>query len=198
MKANRKLLAIIGLATVPALYAQVVDYSLQELGACVADMQAFCPDVPAGGGRRIRCVREHAASVSPACKAAVVEPNDLGDGQKGVSIAVTVEGIKSDAGTIWVQLSDDPDSFPQAGRRMSVVPARPGSINVTFRNLKPGVYAVFVYHDANDNSKLDTNFMGLPNEGVGYSNKATGIPNFKASALRVSIDSKMSVALVYY
>jgi hypothetical protein len=168
MKTNRKLFALLGLTVVPVLNAQVVDYSLQELGACVPDMQAFCADVPGGGGRRVRCVRENAVRISPACKAAVVEPNDFSDGQKGVSIAV------------------------------SVVPAHPDSINVTFRNLKPGLYAVFAYHDANDNSRLDTNFMGLPTEGVGYSNKATGIPNFKASALRVSADSKLSVSLVYH
>lgn len=198
MKANRNLFAIVGLAAVPVLYAQVVDYSVPQLGACVPDMQAFCADLPGGGGRRIRCVREHASSISPACKAAVVDPSDFSDGQKGVSIAVNVEGIRSDAGMIWVQLSDDPDSFPQAAKRMSVVPAHTGSINVIFRNLKPGLYAAFAYHDANDNSRLDTNFLGLPNEGVGYSNKATGIPNFTVSALSVSTDIKLSMALVYY
>jgi uncharacterized protein (DUF2141 family) len=33
---------------------------------------------------------------------------------------------------------------------------------------------VSVFHDENSNSKLDTNFMGIPREGVGASNKAKG------------------------
>lgn len=197
MKTGRMLLAVAGLTVVPVLYAQVEDYAPQGLGACIPDMQAFCGDVMSGRGRRIGCVKENAARISPACKA-VVDPRDFTDGQKGVSITVTVAGIRSERGVIWVQLSDDPDSFPQGGRRMSVMPARSGSVVVTFRHLKPGVYAVFAYHDANDNSKLDTNLVGLPNEGVGYSNGATGIPSFKASALTVSTDSKVPVTLVYY
>jgi uncharacterized protein (DUF2141 family) len=31
-----------------------------------------------------------------------------------------------------------------------------------------------VFHDENSNGKLDTNFMGIPREGVGASNNAKG------------------------
>jgi uncharacterized protein (DUF2141 family) len=36
--------------------------------------------------------------------------------------------------------------------------------------LPPGQYAVQVMHDENDNGKFDTNFVGLPIEGYGFSN----------------------------
>ena len=39
-----------------------------------------------------------------------------------------------------------------------------------FSNLPPGTYAAKVMHDENDNGKLDTNFMGMPIEGYGFSN----------------------------
>jgi len=38
---------------------------------------------------------------------------------------------------------------------------------------KPGTFAVSVFRDENSNGKLDTNFMGIPREGVG----ASSIPN---------------------
>jgi len=37
-----------------------------------------------------------------------------------------------------------------------------------------GKYAVSVFHDENSNGKLDTNFLGIPREGVGASNNAKG------------------------
>lgn len=38
--------------------------------ACKGDVQKFCTDVQPGGGRVINCLKEHAAELSPGCKAA--------------------------------------------------------------------------------------------------------------------------------
>ena len=35
------------------------------------------------------------------------------------------------------------------------------SITYTFDDLKEGIYAVSIFHDENDNGKLDANFMGF-------------------------------------
>ena len=42
-------------------------------------------------------------------------------------------------------------------------------------NLKPGRYAVAVYHDENSNRKLDRAFTGIPTEEYGFSNDARGL-----------------------
>jgi uncharacterized protein (DUF2141 family) len=49
----------------------------------------------------------------------------------------------------------------------------------SFSGLGKGKYAVLVYHDQNTNGKLDTNFIGMPKEGVGNSNNHKGIPSFR-------------------
>ena len=41
-----------------------------------------------------------------------------------------------------------------------------------FPGIEPGTYAVSLFHDENSNGKLDTNFLGIPREGVGASNDA--------------------------
>jgi uncharacterized protein (DUF2141 family) len=54
-----------------------------------------------------------------------------------------------------------------------------------FLGVAPGTYAVSVFHDENSNGKLDTNFMGIPREGVGASNDAKGHlgpPKFDAAS----------------
>jgi uncharacterized protein (DUF2141 family) len=50
------------------------------------------------------------------------------------------------------------------------VAAKQGEVTLKFADLPDGKYAVQVMHDQNDNNKLDTNFLGIPSEGYGFSN----------------------------
>lgn len=38
--------------------------------ACTGDIQSLCKDIPAGAGRIAECLKQHEATLSPACKAA--------------------------------------------------------------------------------------------------------------------------------
>jgi len=50
-------------------------------------------------------------------------------------------------------------------------PARGGSVTFHF-DLPAGTYAAAAFHDANGNGKFDTNLVGWPLEGFGFSNNA--------------------------
>ena len=45
---------------------------------------------------------------------------------------------------------------------------------IAIKDLKPGKYAFKFFHDENNDEKLNTNFMGIPKEGYGFSNNAKG------------------------
>ena len=49
-----------------------------------------------------------------------------------------------------------------------------GTMQIVFKDIPPGEYAISVIHDANSNGKLDKNFLGIPREGFGFSNDAMG------------------------
>ncbi len=49
------------------------------------------------------------------------------------------------------------------------VPVNNQKAEVVFENIPAGNYAVSVFHDANNNNKLDVNFLGIPKEGYGAS-----------------------------
>lgn len=65
----------------------------------------------------------------------------------------------------------------------------PDSESIGFLQLPSGRYAVIVFHDENDNGLLDTDFLGIPTEGYGFSNNAMGVfgpPSFAAVAVTLA------------
>jgi uncharacterized protein (DUF2141 family) len=72
-----------------------------------------------------------------------------------------------------------------------------GACRFRFEGLAPGSYAVLVYHDENNNGKLDTNALGMPKEGVGTSNKHQGIPSYKKCAFSLVESTSISIEMVY-
>ena len=86
--------------------------------------------------------------------------------------------MRNSNGQIICALYSSPDGFPK--RSEKALAHVNSSISdkqavCEFSGIAPGTYAVSVFHDENSNGKLDTNFMGIPREGVGASNNAKAI-----------------------
>jgi uncharacterized protein (DUF2141 family) len=107
-------------------------------------------------------------------------------------IHVEIGGLRSSRGQIVCGLYSSADGFPKNGNKAlarAKSPISTGYAVCNFPDVKAGTYAVSVFHDENSNAKLDTNFMGIPREGVGASNNAKGHfgpPKFEAAAFRFS------------
>jgi uncharacterized protein (DUF2141 family) len=52
------------------------------------------------------------------------------------------------------------------------VKATPGEMTVTLHNIPVGTYAIQMFQDLNSNNKMDTTFLGLPEEPFGFSQDA--------------------------
>jgi uncharacterized protein (DUF2141 family) len=109
---------------------------------------------------------------------------------RGFTLRVRVTGLDSNTGNVAVALFDSKDSFPDQKRALqgkrSKITKRQAS--VVFSGLEPGLYAVAVLHDANENNEMDFNFIGMPLEGYGFSNDASatfGPPPFSEAAFRL-------------
>lgn len=66
-----------------------------------------------------------------------------------------------------------------------VIKVRKSQARCTFEEIPPGTYAIGVIHDENMNGELDTNLLGVPKEGYGFSNDARallGAPTFAAAS----------------
>ena len=105
-------------------------------------------------------------------------------------IVVTITGLKSNEGGVYVGLYATPSKFLNGTQvdAMKKVRASTAPITVVFDNLPPGAYAVGAYHDENNNDHLDTNFIGLPTEGYALSNGVRAVaskPTFQQAAFTV-------------
>jgi uncharacterized protein (DUF2141 family) len=97
------------------------------------------------------------------------------DGPTSNEIRVEVVGLRSDKGTVDCLLFSSADGFPgdaakAAGKMKAII--EHGRAACTFDEPRAGTYAVAFIHDENENGKLDTNFLGIPSEGIGASNDA--------------------------
>jgi outer membrane protein len=70
-----------------------------------------------------------------------------------------------------------------------------GAQAVRFPDLPAGEYALVVYEDENGNGQLDKNFIGIPRERLGFSNRywPGGPPSFARAAFRLEEDETKQV-----
>jgi uncharacterized protein (DUF2141 family) len=123
-----------------------------------------------------------------ACTASVLAQSQ--ESQEENVIHVDIDGLHSDRGQVLCALFSSAADFPK--KRDNAVARARSEISgkhaiCEFQNVSPGTYAVSVFHDENSNGRLDTNFMGIPREGVGASNDARGRfgpPKFSAAAFQ--------------
>jgi uncharacterized protein (DUF2141 family) len=104
------------------------------------------------------------------------------DAQNKINVRVT--NFRSDKGITRLCLFNSEASFAGNGAayKCMYAPINKSSAVITFENIPPGTYAIAVFHDANQNGKIDKNFLGIPKEGYGASgNKLpfASAPTFK-------------------
>ena len=94
-------------------------------------------------------------------------------------VRIVVNGVKSGDGKLLVDIYGTEAKYKanvgNAGGDYRIdVPAGNGSVTAVIANVPAGKYGATVVHDENASGKLETNFLGMPSEGVGASNDATG------------------------
>ena len=122
---------------------------------------------------------------------------------QAADLHINVVGLRSAQGEIHFGLFNRPEAFPKgerlAGTRVKVTS---GTVTAVFRDLQPGTYAVSLYHDENSNGRFDKNFLGLPQEGYGFSNDARpnllGPPSFTKASFTVDEHQKVITITVQY
>ena len=93
------------------------------------------------------------------------------------NLKVVVNNIKSKTGQVGFFIFNSAETFPTHTEKALLsgfVKTAGNSVEYTFANLAFGTYAIYVFHDEDNDNKLKTNFIGMPKEGMGVSKNAKG------------------------
>jgi uncharacterized protein (DUF2141 family) len=113
------------------------------------------------------------------------------------TITVKIGRFKNLKGTFKLRLTDAKETIIQT----KIQKVTSNSITVTLNNVPDGKYVIDIFHDQNDNNKMDTNFLGIPKEGWGCSNNARGVmaaPKIKDKIFNVTQNTTVDIKLLYY
>ena len=95
---------------------------------------------------------------------------------------VKITNLKKVKGSLYIGWYNDATTFPKNSKtlyRDKIEVNNQTEINVLFKNIPKGKYAIAVFLDENDNYKLDKNFLGIPKEKYGFSNNV--LPAFRSA-----------------
>ena len=93
---------------------------------------------------------------------------------KGENITVKIENLNSNIGQIYISLYNTETSFLNKGFKLTTSSIENNGCIVIFKDVPKGIYAISFFHDENENKKMDSNFLGIPQEDYGCSNNARG------------------------
>lgn len=118
------------------------------------------------------------------------------------TLVVDIGRLRNSKGAVHACLSRNPKHFPDcradpAALRQSV-PA--GTRELRFTGFQPGRYALTLFHDENNNQRLDT-MLGIPREGFGFSRNPKirfGAPKFEQVSIELPTGfTRQSVRMQY-
>lgn len=121
---------------------------------------------------------------------------------QSATLEVIVTNIKELKGSLRASLFTSESMFLKEEYIGKVVKITSKTMTILFENLPNGDYALSVIHDENENSELDTNFMGIPKEGFAFGNNALGSfgpPSFEKTIVSLKDgETSQSLTLKYY
>jgi len=158
------------------------------------------------GGAAAQSAPPDAQRAPPEAQSAPAGAQDTPAEARGAPVAktgdikITVTGIENAKGVLLVGLYQTKKSWlePDQSTRFQRLKPTPPEQTVEMKALPPGIYAIGVVHDENENGKPDLAIFPYPHlvEGAGMSNNPTsriGPPSFKQSKFELTSAGKQLV-----
>jgi len=105
------------------------------------------------------------------------------------NVNLTISNIKEEDGNLVIAVFDNEEDFMNKEKIIKYLPVTSASETmVTQFSLPKGAYSIAVFHDTNGNKELDKNYIGIPKEAFGFSNKSFGLfgpPDFDDTKFEV-------------
>lgn len=142
-------------------------------------------------------------ALGPPPMAAAQEANREDSQPANPRLQLWIAGARNARGSIQVAVFTSEETWLREGRARLVrrVPASTSPVSVTVDGLPPGTYAVSVFHDENNNRRIDLKtFPPMPDEGVGTSRNARprmSAPSFEGARFVLDRNRRFTISLRY-
>ncbi|MGH7987686.1 MAG: DUF2141 domain-containing protein [Candidatus Acidiferrales bacterium] len=118
------------------------------------------------------------------------------------SIRIRVVNLRGSRGRVHCSLFDGKGNFPNSGSLRDLsVPIAKGAGVCEFHGFTPGKYAAVVFQDEDASGKFKTNWLGMPQEGYGFSNNLRphlSAPKFQPASFHYEGGTlEMTIKLLY-
>jgi uncharacterized protein (DUF2141 family) len=120
------------------------------------------------------------------------------------SFTVKFENVRNEKGSIKYLVFKSEEGYPddlKQSIKSGTIPTKEAEQGIVLSDLEAGSYSFSVIHDENNNDKLDTNFLGIPKEGFGFSNNPLvlfGPPSFDKTKVEVNKDTEIVIKMKYF
>jgi uncharacterized protein (DUF2141 family) len=122
---------------------------------------------------------------------------------KTYDLTITIPNIKNTSGGVHVSVysSKNKASFTKIGQEFKVLDfkAEGATGKYIIKNLPEGEYAIAIYHDENGDKKCNTNMIGIPKEGYGFTrlDKIWSLPKFDDCKVLLNKNLSVPINLIY-
>ncbi len=120
------------------------------------------------------------------------------------NLTLVINELRNEKGEICIALFDSEAGFPEDDTKSicnSCAEITKTPMSVSF-DVPYGSYSVSILHDENKDGELNTNIVGIPQEGIGFSNDPmiiTGTPSFETASFEFSEDSPViEITMKYF
>lgn len=113
------------------------------------------------------------------------------------SLQIEVTNLRNNSGHVSMELLNK-NNVSIKGKTQAI---KGNKCIIVFNDIKDGQYAIRYFHDENSNKELDMNFIGIPTEGIGFSNDAYGTfgpEDFEEWLFDVKGSTKIKLKTTYY
>lgn len=111
-------------------------------------------------------------------------------------LKIEILNLRNSKGVVLVYLLDkNEESFKNGKSKITDM-----KCTIIIKDLPDGEYAVRCFHDENEDEKLNSNLIGMPKEGFGFSNDPLsrfGPPDFEEWLFTVSGDTEIAISTKY-
>lgn len=115
-----------------------------------------------------------------------------------VTLTIEMDVTKYNKGTIYLALYNSKENYMKKSYKDDSKKVSNHKVRLVFEGVKKGDYAFSVFHDVNNNKKMDKNFFGIPKEPYAFSNNQKGRfgpPKFEKAKFNVTKDLTVNISI---